>query len=109
MDYFKKILLIVLFLLPSLSFGATLDIKLTRPMNGHEYNISLSDSIEAIQLKADYVYSEVEDIIIKDQGALEIYYDKPINDKWKIWFFNIAQYNKVYETRENYLGVGPKY
>ena len=109
MDYLKLRILIILFLLPSLSYGATLDIKLVKPMNGHEYSISLSDSIEAIKLKADYSYSEIEDIIIKDRGTLKIYYDRPINDKWKIWFFNIAQYNNVYGTRENYLGAGPKY
>ncbi|MCK5612977.1 hypothetical protein KAR91_64480 [Candidatus Pacearchaeota archaeon] len=109
MDYLKLKILIILFLLPSLSYGATLDIKLIKPMNGHEYSVSLSDSIEAVRLKADYSYSEVEDIIIKDRGSLEIYYDSPINDKWKIWFFNLAQYNNVYETRENYLGAGPKY
>ena len=109
MDYLKLKILIVLFLLPSLSYGATLDIKLIKPINGQEYSVSLSDSIDTIKLRADYSYSKVEDIIIKDRGSLEIYYDSPINDKWKIWFFNIAQYNNVYETRENYLGAGPKY
>jgi hypothetical protein len=95
--------------MPSLSYGGALDIKLIKPMHGQEYNVSLSESIEAIRLRADYVYREIEDIIIKDRGALEIYYDRPINDKWKVWFFNIAQYNNIYETRENYLGAGPKY
>ena len=109
MDYLKFRILIVLFLFPSLSSGATLDIKLVRPINGHEYNVSLSDSVEGFRLRADYAYSEIEDIVTKDRGSLEIYYDRPVNDKWKVWFFNIAQYNNVYEARENYLGVGPKY
>ena len=109
MDYLKLRILIVLFLLPSLSYGATLEIKLVRPMNGHEYDISLSDSIEAIQLKAEYSHSEIEGILVEDKGSLEIYYDKPINGKWKTWFFNIAKYDNVYEIRENYLGAGPKY
>lgn len=109
MDYLKLRILIVLSLLPSLSYGATLDIKLIKPMNGHEYNISLSDSMDSFQISADYAYSEIEDIVTKDKGALKIYYDRSISDKWKIWFFNIAQYNNVYETRENYLGAGPKY
>lgn len=109
MDYLKLRILIVFFLLPSLSYGATLDIKLIKPINGHEYNVSLSDSMDAIRLSADYAYSEIADIVTKDRGVLEIYYDSPINDKWKVWFFNIAQYNNVYKTRENYLGAGPKY
>lgn len=94
---------------PSLSFGATLGLKLAQPTNGYEYAVSLSDSIEAIKLKADYAYTEVEGSVIKDRGALEIHYDRPILDAWKVWFFNIAQYNNVYKTRENYLGAGPKY
>jgi len=109
MDYLKVRLLIALLLLPSLSSGATLDIKLVRPMNGHEYNLSLSDSIEAFRLRADYVYSEIENIVTKDRGALEIYYDRSINDKWKTWFFNIAKYDNVNAIRENYLGAGPKH
>lgn len=108
MDCFKKILLIIL-LMPSLSYGAVMDIKLIKPMNGHEYNISLSDSIEAVKLRADYAYSEIENITIKDSGSLEIYYDRLINDKWKLWFFNIAKYDNVHGIRENYLGAGPKY
>ena len=109
MDYFKRILLIILLMLPSLSFGATLDIKLTRPMNGHEYDISLSDSIGALKLKAEYAHTEIEDIVTKDKGTLEIYYDRLINDKWKAWFFNIAKHDNVYDIRENHLGAGPKY
>ena len=109
MDYFKRILLIVLLLLPSLSSGATLDVKLVQPRNGHEYNISLSDSIEAFRLRVDYAYSEIEDIVTEDRGSLEIYYDQAVNDKWKVWFFNIAKYNNVHGIRENYLGVGPTY
>ena len=109
MDYFKRILLIVLLLLPSFSYGATLDIKLVRPMNGHEYDISLSHSIGALKLKAEYAHAEIEDIITKDKGSLEIYYDRPVDDKWKVWFFNIAKHNDVHGIRENYLGAGPKY
>lgn len=110
MDYLKlKILLVALFLSPSLSFGATLEVKLTGLINGHEYDVSLSDSIDDFSLNVDYAHGEVEDIVTKDEGALELYYDRPINDKWKIWFFNIAQYDNVYGTRENYLGAGPKY
>lgn len=109
MDYFKRILLIILLMLPSLSLGATLDIKLIKPVNGHEYMISLSDSIKPLRLKVEYAHSEIEDIVIKDKGALEIYYDLPVNDDWKVWVFNIAKYNNVKETRNNYLGAGPKY
>jgi hypothetical protein len=109
MDYLKLKILIVLFLFPSLSYGATLEIKLVKPMNGHEYDISLSDSIDAIQLKAEYSHSEIEGILVEDKGSLEIYYDRPINDKWKTWFFNIAKYDNVNGIRENYLGAGPKY
>lgn len=109
MGYLKLRILIVLLLLPSLSSGATLDVKLVQPRNGHEYNISLSDSIDAFRLRVDYVYSEIEDIVTKDRGSLEIYYDQAVNDKWKVWFFDIAKYNDVHGIRENYLGAGPKY
>lgn len=109
MDYLKLRILVVLLLLPSLSFGATLDVKLVQPRNGHEYNISLSDSIDAFRLRADYVYSEIDNIVTEDRGSLDIYYDQAVNDKWKVWFFNIAKYNDVYGIRENYLGAGPKY
>lgn len=108
MDYLKLKILIVLFLLPSFSYGATLEIKLTKPMNGHEYDMSLSHSIGSLKLKAEYAHAESEDVT-KDQGALEIYYDRPVNNKWKIWVFNIAEYNNVKEVRNNYLGAGPKY
>lgn len=104
-----KILFLILLLSPSLSYSVTLDIKLVKPVNGREYSISLSDSIEAFRLRADYAYSEIADIVTKDRGSLELYYDRSINGMWKIWFFNVAQYNNVYQTRENYLGAGPKY
>lgn len=103
------VLLALITVVPSLSWGATLGVKLIQPASGYEYAMSLSDSIGAIKLKADYGYNEVEGSVIKDRGALKIYYDQPIRGAWKIWFFNIAQYNNVYKTRENYLGVGPKY
>ena len=60
-------------------------------------------------MKVDYAYSEIADIVTKDQGSLEIYYDRPVNDDWKVWFFNKAKHNNVHGTRVNYLGVGPKY
>jgi hypothetical protein len=105
---FSLLLLIALLLAPSFSSGATLEVKLTKPINGHEYDVSLSGSIEAIQLKAEYAHAE-DDIVTKDKGSLKIYYDRPINDNWKTWFFNVANYNNIKETRNNYLGVGPKY
>ena len=106
---FSLLLLIALILLPSFSSGATLEIKLTKPMNGHEYDMSLSHSIGSLKLKAEYAYAENDDIATKDQGTLEIYHDRPVNDKWKIWVFNIADYNNVKEVRNNYLGAGLKY
>ena len=104
----KKIL-IILVLFPSLSFGATLDLKLRKPINGYEYNVSLMDTVEAIRLTADYAYGEVQDIVTVDRGSLEIYYDRALSEGWKLWFFNIAQYNNVYSTRDNSFGAGPKY
>lgn len=78
-------------------------------MDGREYGLSLSDSIEALRLKADYTYSETEGVVTKDRGSLAIHYDRSVSAKWKVWFFNIAKYNNVKEIRNNYLGAGPKY
>ena len=89
--------------------AGSLDIKLTRPIGGHEYSVSLSDTVNAIKVKADYSYGEVQDIVTVDKGSLEFYYDKPINSKWELWFFNLAAYNNLKGTRGNFLGAGPKY
>lgn len=102
-------LLLSIPLLVSIAAAGSLDIRLKRPANGHEYDISLSDSVGPVQLKADYAYGEIEDIITADKGSLELYYGRPLNSKWELWLFNITQYNNVYKTRENNFGAGPKY
>ena len=104
-----KLFIIALLLWPALTNAATLDLKLSQPINGYEQHFSLSDTVESIRLKADYAYGEVKDIVTVDKGSLSVHYDKPVNSKWEVWFFDIAEYNNLYNTRDNYLGAGPKY
>ena len=106
-----KIIGIILFLLfvifsvcSSMLHAGSLDIMIS---TNNESSISLKDKIGAITLKADYAYRKVSVVDI-DRGSLGIFYDKSLNDRWKLWFYNIGKYDNVHETRENLLGAGPK-
>lgn len=111
-----KIIGIILFLLfvvfsvcASMLHAVSLDIRGANRMDGQVNDMSLQDKVGPVSLKANYAYGEHKGEINIDRGSLEVYYDRDVNDKWKIWLFNDSRYDNIYKTRENHMGVGPKY
>lgn len=55
-------------------------------------------------------YAEKNDDVSEDHGYVRLGYDPMINDKWSLWFYEQAGYNRKREIRlENFAGGGPKY
>jgi hypothetical protein len=61
-------------------------------------------------LNLDYSYGETDGEISTDKGSFNIGYDRDLADRWSLWLFNKAGFNRVRGIEvEDFLGFGPKY
>lgn len=72
--------------------------------------LGLDTKIKEISLISKLNYGERNNLEIENKAFLRLGYDPKLNDKWSLWFFNQAGYNKQRKIDfENFFGGGPKY
>ena len=109
-----KILLIFLFLLfPLPALAGSLDLGLSTTSgitDSRSLFLGLDTEIKEISLTSKLNYGERDNLEIENKAFLRLGYDPKLNDKWSLWFFDQAGYNKLRKIDfENFFGGGPKY
>lgn len=95
--------------------GAELDIGLNYLSGQHEtQSLNLGLKVPFLNEKALFSskirYGSHDDEIVQNQGHLRLNYDPAINEKWSLWFYEEAGYDKPKGIDfESFTGGGPKY
>lgn len=97
----------------SIDITNTLDIG-TSFMNSINDSRSLHLNYESTfgncELNSKFQYGKVNDAETQNNFYLRFGYDPPINEKWSLWIFDKAGYNRIRKIEfENFAGAGPKY
>ena len=72
--------------------------------------LGLDTKIKGVSLVSKLNYGEQNNLEIENKAFLRLGYDPKLNDKWSLWFFDQAGYNKLRKIDfENFFGGGPKY
>jgi len=91
----------------SLDIGASFINNINDSRSLHlKYKASFNDC----ELSSKFQYGKINDTEIQNNLYLRFGYDPPINEKWSLWIFDKAGYNRIRKIDfENFAGVGPKY
>lgn len=72
--------------------------------------LGIDTEIKKISIASKLDYGKQNGLKIENKAFLRLGYDPKINDKWSLWFFDQAGYNKIRKIDfENFFGGGPKY
>lgn len=111
---FKSIaLLLVLALLPAMSFAGEFNVDLGSMLNGSTASNSLKvkakDEVEHLSFSAEYSFCKSMGTICSDKGSLLIKSSPEISRKLTMGFYDKASFDNIRDIQENNLGVGPSY
>jgi hypothetical protein len=110
----KKLLITLFFLFfPTLSSAGNFDIGLSMASgitDSQSFHLEVQSKIKKIFIASRFNYGEQNNKETENKGFLRSGYDLKINEKFSLWFFDQAGYNKQRKIDfENFFGGGPKY
>lgn len=109
----KRFLIFLILFFPLQTLAGDLDIGLSAKSgitDSQSFYLGLDTKIKEISLVSKLNYGERNDLEIENKAFLRLGYDPKLNDKWSLWFFDQAGYNKLRKIDfENFFGGGPKY
>jgi len=114
-DTMKLIPIIILGLLLSANpvFAGSLDLGLSTKSgvtDSQSLYLGFDTKIKEITLTGKLNYGEQNDIEVENKAFLRLGYDPKLTDRWSLWFYDQAGYNKIRNIEfENFFGGGPKY
>lgn len=113
LTFLLAIAFFILWILLSIGHAGSLDIG-TSFMNSindlRSAYLNYEISFNNCEFSSKFQYGKTNDIETQNNLYLRFGYNPPINEKWSLWIFDKAGYNKVQKIDfENFAGAGPKY
>ena len=110
---FLTILFLNLWILLSISLAGSIDIGSSLISSINDANslyLNYESTFGSCEFSSKFRYEKTNDIETQNNLYFKFGYDSLVNEKWSLWLFDEAGYNKIQGIDlENFAGAGPKY